>query len=100
MEHASNLLLAGARANQDTMRDVARARTLVLTHGWNATAYQIINPGILHWFATRGDAVVGFVDRAGTLVVAGAPVCAPDRLFDVVAEFVSAAHAAGRRVCF
>ena len=29
---------------------VRRARDLVMTHGWNATAYQIVNPGIDHWF--------------------------------------------------
>ena len=80
--------------------DVGRARALVLAHGWNATAYQILNPGIQHWFAERGDAVVGFVDHAGTLVVAGAPVCSADRLLDVVAEFVDAARTRRRRVCF
>ena len=26
------------------------ARELVMTHGWNATDYQILNPGIEHWF--------------------------------------------------
>ena len=80
--------------------DADRARALVLAHGWNATAYQILNPGIEHWFAARGDAVVGFVDHAGTLVVAGAPVCSADRLLDVVGEFVDAARGARRRVCF
>ena len=37
------------------MADVARARQLVLEHGWNATAYQIVNRGIEHWFSVRGD---------------------------------------------
>lgn len=76
------------------------ARALVLAHGWNATAYQILNPGIAHWFSPGGDAVVGYVEHAGYRVVAGAPVCAADRLLDVVAEFGAAAHAAGRRVCY
>ena len=40
----------------------ARARELVLEHGWNATAYQILNPGIAHWFARAGDAVDGLRD--------------------------------------
>jgi phosphatidylglycerol lysyltransferase len=100
MRHVSNLFLHRARANQWIAADLPRARALVLTHGWNATAYQILNPGILHWFAARGDAVVGFVDHAGTLVVAGAPVCAAERLLDVVGEFVDAARRTGRRVCF
>jgi phosphatidylglycerol lysyltransferase len=80
--------------------DAARARVLVLAHGWNATAYQILNPGIAHWFSAEGDAVVGYVDHAGTLVVAGAPVCAADRLAAVVGEFADTAGRAKRRVCF
>jgi phosphatidylglycerol lysyltransferase len=80
--------------------DLARARALVLAHGWNATAYQILNPGIAHWFSAAGDAVVGFVEQSGTRVVAGAPVCAPDRLPEVVSEFGAVAKTAGRRVCY
>jgi len=67
--------------------DVRRARDLVMHFGWNATSYQIVNPGITHWFARRGDAVVGYVLAARTRVVAGAPVCALDRLEDVTDEF-------------
>ena len=78
----------------------ARARVLVLEHGWNATAYQILNPGMAHWFARAGDAVIGYVTRSGVRVVAGAPVCADERLRDVVAEFASDARAAGDRVCY
>ncbi|MGE5727799.1 MAG: hypothetical protein ACM34L_04290, partial [Gemmatimonas sp.] len=63
--------------------DLHRARELVLEHGWNATAYQILNPGIAHWFCAGGDAVIGYVRRNGVRVVAGAPVCAPERLRDV-----------------
>lgn len=78
----------------------ARARELVLRHGWNATAYQILNRGIALWFSTRGDAVIGYVRRNGIRVVAGAPVCAPDRLADVLAEFAADARAAHDRVCY
>ena len=66
---------------------VRRARDLVMEHGWNATSYQIVNPGIDHWFSARDDAVVGFAKYAGFRVVAGAPVCSVDRLSEVVAEF-------------
>lgn len=79
---------------------LARARSLVMRHGWNATAYQIINPGIALWFAARGDAVVGFVRRHGVRVVAGAPVCERDRLGDVAAEFERDARHDGDRVCY
>lgn len=80
--------------------DVPRARDLVLAYGWNATAYQIVNPGIAHWFSARGDAVVGFVRHARTRVVAGAPVCAESRLSDVAAEFERDAARAREQVCY
>lgn len=78
--------------------DPGRARELILAYGWNATAYQILNPGIEHWFSSRGDAVIGFVTHAGTRVVAGAPVCSAERLPEVVKEFDS--DAAGLHVCY
>jgi phosphatidylglycerol lysyltransferase len=71
-----------------------------MRYGWNATAYQILNPGIALWFAAAGDAVIGYVRRSGVRVVAGAPVCAPERLGDVVREFAGDAHARGDRVCY
>jgi phosphatidylglycerol lysyltransferase len=80
--------------------DAPRARALILAYGWNATAYQILNPGIEHWFSRDGDAVIGFVTQAGTRVVAGAPVCRAERLAAVVAEFGASATAAGVHVCY
>jgi hypothetical protein len=35
-------------------------RSLVNDFGWNATAYQIINPGISHWFS-RSDFFAGTI---------------------------------------
>ena len=77
-----------------------RARALVLQFGWNATAYQVVNPGLTLWFSASGDAVVGFVRRHGVRVVAGAPICAHERLAGVVSEFENEAAAAGDRVCY
>src|ERR1019366_4071797 len=79
---------------------VRRARDLVMIHGWNATAYQIVNPGIDHWFSAAGDAVVGYVERSGIRVVAGAPVCSTDRLPAVVDEFERNSTGRGRGVCY
>lgn len=79
---------------------VRRARDLVMLHGWNATAYQIVNPGIDHWFSANGDAVVGFVDSAGIRVVAGAPVSSQQRLPAVIREFEKASLDDGRGVCY
>ncbi|HEX6812803.1 MAG TPA: phosphatidylglycerol lysyltransferase domain-containing protein [Planctomycetota bacterium] len=79
---------------------MATARRLVLEYGWNATAYQILNPGIELWFARAGDAVIGFVRHRRMRVVAGAPVCAPERLADVAAEYEADAAARRERVCY
>jgi phosphatidylglycerol lysyltransferase len=79
---------------------LANARRLVLAHGWNSTAYQILNPGIELWFARGDDAVVGFVRHGRTRVVAGAPVCASERLPAVAAEFEAEAGARRERVCY
>ena len=80
--------------------EIARARALVLKHGWNATAFQIVNPGFRLWFSRIGDAVAGLVEYAGVWVVAGAPVAAADRLKAVVEELETDANQAGREVCY
>ena len=80
--------------------DLDRARALVLRHGWNATAYQILNPGIRHWFSSDGEAVVGYVRSWQMWVAAGAPVCAPDRLGAACAAFEAEVANHGARVCY
>ncbi|HEU5217305.1 MAG TPA: phosphatidylglycerol lysyltransferase domain-containing protein, partial [Gemmatimonadales bacterium] len=72
----------------------------MLACGWNATAYQILNPGIAHWFPAADDAVVGYVLRRGVRIVAGAPICAEARLPEVADEFAADAARAGARVCY
>jgi phosphatidylglycerol lysyltransferase len=80
--------------------DLDRALALVLRYGWNATAYQILNPGIRHWFWLEGDAVVGYVRTWRMWVAAGAPVCAPDQLGAASTAFEATAAAHGARVCY
>jgi phosphatidylglycerol lysyltransferase len=80
--------------------DGERARQLILRYGWNATAYQLLNPGMTLWYSAAGDALVGYVTHGRTRVVAGAPVCDVERLTAVVAEFGACAAAAGERVCY
>ncbi len=77
-----------------------RGRRLILEHGWNATAYQILNPGIQRWYSSRGDALVGFVESAAYRVVAGSPVCPVERLAEVVEEFEAETHAARLWSCY
>ena len=71
-----------------------------MRHGWNAVAYQILNPGMRHWFSRAGDAVAGYAAFAGTWVVAGAPVCAPERLASAATELEADAVGRGARVLF
>ncbi len=92
---------AGSPLNEPAApRDDGAARRIVLEHGWNSTCYQILNPGIRHWFSPAGDAVAGYVRRHKTLVVAGAPVCRPERLPAVAREFEAEARASRLRVCY
>ena len=47
-----------------TSPPLEHARALVLRHGWNAMAYQILNPGIRRWFSADGEAVVGYLGNS------------------------------------
>ena len=78
----------------------SRCLSLLRRYGWNATAYQIRNPGIDLWFPPEGDAVIGYMRRAGVRVVAGAPVCAAERLEPVADAFAAEARRKGERVCY
>jgi phosphatidylglycerol lysyltransferase len=80
--------------------DPAAARELVMAHGWNTTAYQILNPGIAHWFSPTDPAVVGYAARRGFYVVAGAPVCAEEAAGRVTRAFEEFARRRSRRVCY
>jgi len=83
-----------------SLQELERVRKLVLQHGWNATAYQLLNPGMRHWFSAEGDAVIGYVVQRYAWVVAGGPVCAPERLGDVLQSFEHTAARHGKRVCY
>lgn len=97
---SQNGIEAVAAASGENSSTLARANEIVLEYGWNSTSYQIINPGIEHWFSKGGDAVVGFVTAGDNRVVAGAPVCTAERLADVAAEFEADAAADNKRVCY
>ncbi|MGE5323743.1 MAG: hypothetical protein ACM3SW_12820, partial [Actinomycetota bacterium] len=73
--------------NLPAVHDSQLARELVFAHSLNPIAYQILNPGIQHWFSHRGDAVIGYITSNRVRVVAGAPVCSPRRVHAVVEEF-------------
>jgi hypothetical protein len=75
-----------------------RVLALLERHGWNATSFQILEPGFRYWF-DGDDACVGYVDTGRAWVAAGPPIAPPERLADVTARFVAAAADARRRVC-
>lgn len=80
--------------------EAVRARALVMTHGHNATAYQILNPGIRYWFSANGQAVAGYVKRRGWILAAGEPVCAGPDLPAAVAAFEEFAASRKCKVCY
>ncbi len=71
-----------------------------MRYGWNATCYQILNPGISLWFSRDGAAVVGYVTAHGYRIIAGEPVCDPARLAAVSTAFEADTRQAGQRVCY
>lgn len=80
--------------------ETSRAHALVMAHGRNATAYQILNPGIRYWFSVSNDAVAGYVKQGGWLLAAGEPVCSLATLPAAIAGFEEFARSGGRRVCY
>jgi phosphatidylglycerol lysyltransferase len=76
--------------------DRERVVGLLERHGWNATSFQMLEPGFRYWFDGE-DACVGYVDTGGAWVAAGPPIAAYDQLLAVSERFVAAAKAAGRR---
>lgn len=76
------------------------ARELVMAYGSNATAYQILNPGIERWIAPEIPAVVGYTKQGRMLLVAGGPVCAPDTLAAVIESFEAHGRQRGCGVCY
>jgi phosphatidylglycerol lysyltransferase len=91
---------AALRRHRVTDGPRTAARALVMRHGWNAVAYQILNPGMRLWFSQEGDAVAGYETFARVRVIAGAPVCSPERLQAVVGELEADANACRERVLF
>jgi phosphatidylglycerol lysyltransferase len=83
--------------------DRQRALALLRRHGWNATSFQILEPGFLYWFDDHhpGDgesaACVAYLDTGRAWVAAGAPIASPERAPEVALRFVAAAAPHPRR---
>ncbi len=76
-----------------------RVLALLKRHGWNATSFQILEPGFRYWF-DGDDACVGYVDTGSAWVVAGAPVAPHESVPEVCKRFCEVARDNGRRVCW
>jgi phosphatidylglycerol lysyltransferase len=83
-----------------SLPEVQLAREIVVEYGWNSTSYQILNPGIKLWFSSKNRAVLGYTQRSGMLVAAGAPICAREALAPVCDEFEAYAKSKGYGVCY
>lgn len=76
-----------------------RVLALVRRFGWNATSYQVLEPGYRYLFVD-GAACVAFVDTGRAWVAAGAPLADEASLETATAAFLREARAANRRACF
>lgn len=82
-------------------QDATRRRVLAVLRrfGWNATSFQILEPGFEYWFYGE-DACVAYVDTGRAWVAAGAPVAAETALTEIALAFMRAAREQGRRAVF
>jgi phosphatidylglycerol lysyltransferase len=85
--------------------EATRQRILALLrqHGREATCFQILEPGLSYWFhegAEQQDAVIAYADVGGAWVTVGEPVCAPERMTEVVAAFERTAREQDKRLRF
>ncbi len=71
---------------------------MIVRYGENATAWQILNPGIVRWHAEKQEGLVGYVQRGQTRVAAGDPVGPTDQLFTLARAFEE--RAPKKRVCW
>lgn len=78
----------------------ARALQLLKRYGWNATSFQVLEPGVCYWFDPAREACVAYVDTGRAWVVAGAPIAPEERIAELAAAFERVAAAARRRVCY
>jgi phosphatidylglycerol lysyltransferase len=111
----------GSTVPPEGPRDDARALVLLREHAYTATAFQVLAPGMRHWFdcgaaaapssagserasnARGNDAVIGmvaYVEVGSAWVVAGEPVAARADTIGVAERFVEYAALHGRRASF
>jgi phosphatidylglycerol lysyltransferase len=75
-----------------------RVLGLLERHGWNATSFQVLEPGFLY-FWDGDDACVAYVDTGTAWVTAAAPITELSRFSPVMERFRAEATRRRRRVC-
>lgn len=82
-------------------------RDLIVQYGWNATCYQLLNPGIDHWVSDDCQGVVGYVNarksalgKSRIRIAAGSPVCSEVTVETYSNAFENEALAEGYSVCW
>ena len=78
---------------------LAKVAALIESFGHDTVCSQALEPGLSYWFPDD-DACVAYADVGGGWVVAGGPICAPERRSSVMREFASHAKRAGKRPRF
>ncbi len=73
-------------------------RQIILSHGWNTTCYQILNPGMNHWVGANNNAAAGYVEVGRHILIAGAPVCSQESIPQVISELRDSFS--GKSLCF
>jgi phosphatidylglycerol lysyltransferase len=87
-----------AHASAPAESERARVLELLRTFGWNATSFQILEPGLRYWF--EPDGCVAYVDTGRAWVAAGAPLASEQHMARVADGFVRAARDQGRSALF
>jgi phosphatidylglycerol lysyltransferase len=87
------------RQTVSSAADRERALAVLQRHGWNATSFQILEPGFRYWF-DGAESCVAYVDTGRAWVAAGPPIAPEGELAAVAQRFVADAVARGRRACF
>lgn len=73
---------------------------MLRSFGWNATSFQILEPGFRYWFDEVDEGCVAYVDTGRAWVGAGAPVARESSMARVADSFVAAARARRRSALF
>ncbi|MGV3723361.1 MAG: hypothetical protein ACO1SX_20885, partial [Actinomycetota bacterium] len=67
--------------------DRRHALALLKRYGWNATSFQVLEPGMRFWFDDQREACVAYADTGRAWVAAGAPIAPEPRFRELVERF-------------